>query len=108
MHNLHNTFHVFIFVFRQALHATAEQKLKEERATLTRFDNELKELERVVKDKKEAVHNAKLALQKLEQDVQVLMKEATTVSNFVENLEKQHEWIKEERECVYFFLPQCQ
>jgi structural maintenance of chromosome 2 len=84
----------------QALHATAERKLQEERATLTRFDNELKELERVIKDKKQAVANADLELTKLQHDVQVLTKEATTVSNFVTNLEKQYEWITEEKESV--------
>jgi structural maintenance of chromosome 2 len=88
--------------FRQALHATAERKLQEERATLTRFDNELKELERVVKDKKDAVFNADLSLTKLDHDKQALTKEATTVSNFVANLERQHEWIIEEKEYVPF------
>ena len=80
----------------QDSHSKAERKLQEERATLTRFDNELKELERVIKEKKQAVADADLELTKLQHDAQVLAKEKTAAVNYVANLEKQHEWIAEE------------
>jgi structural maintenance of chromosome 2 len=82
----------------QASHAKAERKLLEERATLTRFDAELKELERVIKEKKQAVSDADLHLKRAEHEVQALGKDKTTASNFVANLERQYEWIVEEHE----------
>jgi structural maintenance of chromosome 2 len=80
------------------LHSTAERRLQEERATLTRFDNELKELERVIKNKKQAAANAELEITKLQHDMQALAKESTTIKNFISNLERQYEWISEEME----------
>lgn len=87
----------------QAAHAKAEKKLQEERATLTRFDNELKELERVIKEKKQAVSDADLQLKKYEHDLQTLTKEKTAATNFVTNLEKQYDWIQDESEYVLFY-----
>lgn len=84
----------------QRAHAEALQKLQEERATLTRFDNELKELEETIKDKKQANSDAELQLKKLEHELQALGKDKTTAANFVANLEKQFEWITEENQCV--------
>ena len=54
----------------QASHTKAEKKLQEERVALTRFDNELKELERVIKTKKQAASDAELRLKKFEHDMQ--------------------------------------
>jgi structural maintenance of chromosome 2 len=48
----------------QAAHAKAEKKLQEKRATLTRIDNELKELERVIEEK-QGVSDADLQLKKI-------------------------------------------
>ncbi|KAH7910428.1 condensin complex subunit SMC2, partial [Hygrophoropsis aurantiaca] len=81
----------------EVTHARAEQKLSEERATLTQFDTELKELEQAVKDKKQAVSNADLALKKLDHDFVALDKDKATQTNFVANLEKQYEWIRQEQ-----------
>lgn len=64
----------------------------------------MKELERVIKDKKQAVKDADLELTKLEHDMQVLAKEAAAATNLVANLEKQHEWIAEEKEFVIVSL----
>ncbi|KAF7981509.1 hypothetical protein HWV62_33069 [Athelia sp. TMB] len=80
----------------EAAHAKAERKMQEERATLTRFDNELKELEGVIKGKKQAVADAELQLKKLEHDAQALAKERTSALNFVAGLEKQYDWIQDE------------
>jgi len=70
---------------------------------LTRFDNELKELERVVKEKKQAISDADLQVKKLEHDIQNLAKEKTAATNFVANLERQYDWIVEE--CQNFGKP---
>lgn len=82
----------------QAAHLEAEGKLKEERATLTRFDDELKALDRVIKEKKKAAVDAELELKKLEHDMQTLAKEKAAAAHLVDNLEKQYEWIAEEHE----------
>lgn len=79
----------------QVSHAKAEKDLQEERATLTQFDNELKELELVIKGKKQTVSDAELQLEKLKYDVQTLVKEKTASTNFVANLEKQYDWIQD-------------
>ena len=84
----------------QVSHAKAEKKLQEERATLTRFDNELKELDRVIKAKKQTISDADLQLKKFEHDMQALAKEKTAATNFVANLEKQYDWIQDESEYV--------
>jgi structural maintenance of chromosome 2 len=81
-------------------HARAEGKLQEERATLSRFDNELKDLANVIKEKKHAVSQADLNLKSLEHAIQVLGKEKTTAIHTVANLEKMHDWITEESEYV--------
>ncbi|KAH9841337.1 uncharacterized protein C8Q71DRAFT_883960 [Rhodofomes roseus] len=67
-------------------------------ATLSRFDNELKELERVIKEKKQAISDADMQLKKLEHDWQALAKEKPAATNFITNLEKQYDWIAEEHE----------
>jgi structural maintenance of chromosome 2 len=82
----------------EASHAKASSKLQEERATLTRFDAELKDLEHVIKEKKQAVSDAELHLKKIEHDVQALAKDKAASANFVSGLERQFEWIEEEKE----------
>ena len=86
---------------KKETHAKADRKLQEERATLTRFDNELKDLERVIKTKKQAVSDADLNLKKLEHDIQTLAKDKAAIISFVTNLEKQFEWIQEEHTSVF-------
>jgi structural maintenance of chromosome 2 len=78
----------------------AERRLQEERATLTRFDDELRELEGVIKEKKQAASDAELAAKRMEHEVQNLGKEKASALTFVSNLEKQYEWITEENQCV--------
>ena len=75
--------------------------MQEERATLTRFDNELKELETVIKEKKAASKQNELDLQNLDHTIQNLAKEKTAALNVVAGLQKSHGWILEEHECVY-------
>lgn len=65
---------------------------------MTRFDNELKELEQVIKEKKAAVKEAERSLQQLDHDTQNIAKEKAAAVNLVASLEKQYEWIAEEHE----------
>ncbi|RPD56886.1 condensin complex subunit SMC2 [Lentinus tigrinus ALCF2SS1-7] len=78
--------------------AKAEQKLAEERATLSRYDEELKSLERAIKEKKQAISDVELQIEQREHEVTTLKKEKVGAENQAANLEKQHEWIAEERE----------
>ncbi|KAF7375113.1 Structural maintenance of chromosomes protein [Mycena sanguinolenta] len=81
----------------KAAYDEAHGKLQEERATLKRFDNELLALDRVIKEKKQAINKAELAIQKLGIDIQNLNKEANAAANMAANLEKEHEWIEEDK-----------
>ncbi|PFH49539.1 hypothetical protein AMATHDRAFT_147478 [Amanita thiersii Skay4041] len=82
----------------EAAHAKAESKLQEELATLSRFDTELKALEKVIKEKKAAVSQTELDIQKLDHAIQVLGKERTAATHTVANLEKQYEWILQDKD----------
>ena len=70
--------------------------MQEERATLTRFDTELRELDEVIKAKKQAASDAEVSIKKLEHDVQALTKEKASHATAATNLERQYEWIVEE------------
>ncbi|KAJ6544185.1 condensin complex subunit SMC2 [Mycena capillaripes] len=85
-------------VEKKAAYDEADSKLQEERATLKRFDNELLALDRVIKEKKQAISKTELAIQKLGIDIQNLTKEMNGAANMVANLEKEHEWILEEKD----------
>ncbi|KAK7032914.1 structural maintenance of chromosomes protein [Favolaschia claudopus] len=87
-----------LLVKKKAAYDDANAQLQEERATLKRFDNELQALDRVIKDKKQAISKTELAIQKLGIEIQNLTKEANAASNMVSNLEKEHEWIQEEKD----------
>jgi structural maintenance of chromosome 2 len=73
-------------------------------ATLSRFDTELKELERVIKEQKGIVTQADLGIQAAEHQIQVLTQEQTKAQNQVEKLEQLYPWIEEEKGCVCVFF----
>ena len=74
-------------------------------ATLSRFDMELKELNRVIKEKKAMVSQADLNVQEFQHDIQVLNKDKTSAANKVASLEATYEWIEQDKEWVATFLP---
>lgn len=82
--------------FMQAKHAKAEARLQEERATLTQFDNELKELDDAIKVHKKGISDAELNVKRLDHEIGTLEKEKTTQAGVITNLEKQYDWIREE------------
>ncbi|KAH9955702.1 P-loop containing nucleoside triphosphate hydrolase protein [Russula dissimulans] len=77
-------------------HGGAEGRLREERTTLTRFDTELRDLDEVIKAKKQAASDTEVAIKKLEHDLQALAKERAGHVTAATNLERQYEWIAEE------------
>ncbi|KAF8337439.1 condensin complex subunit SMC2 [Cantharellus anzutake] len=76
-------------VAHQAGHDQIEAKLKKERAELSRFDDELRELDLVIKEKRQA---------DAEHSVTNLQKERAAAANAVTALEKGNPWIESERE----------
>lgn len=81
----------------QATHDDAEAMLKKERADLTRFDEELKELDLVIKEKRQAVADAELRVKEIEHQIGTLQKERTAATNAVAALEKGNPWIEEDK-----------
>ena len=90
------------FGSKQAEHAAAEEKLQEEMATLSRFDMELKELSRVIKEKKAKISQVDLNIQEFQHDIQVLTKDKTSAANKVTGLEATYEWIAHDKEWGYY------
>ena len=65
---------------------------------MSRFDDELKALDRVIKEKRAAASQADLEIQRLDHAIQALGKERTASMNSVANLEKQYDWILQDKE----------
>ena len=59
---------------------------------------ELKELERVIKEKKESIAQAEITLKEIEHAVVNLQKEKVTAGNDIVKLQKLHPWIEEDKE----------
>lgn len=83
---------------QQSEHKAAEAKFKAERAVLARFDNEVNDLERDLKAKKQEIVDAELSLKKIEHDLGLAKKERSSSEAAKENLEKQFPWILEEQQ----------
>ncbi|EAU83424.2 nuclear condensin complex protein [Coprinopsis cinerea okayama7 len=75
----------------------ADAKLKDEMATLDRFNNEIKALEATIKDKKASADQLDLELTKMKHELEKLAAEKQTSENHIANLEKQNEWIAEDK-----------
>jgi hypothetical protein len=76
--------HLFIRSFVVSRPQTPRPRINSEKdVTLTSFDNEFKELQRVIKEKKQAVSDADLQLKKYEHDMQALAKEKTAAVNLL-------------------------
>ena len=80
----------------QVEHGEVERRLQEERETLIRFDAELRDLDEVIKVKKQAVVDTDVLVMKFKHDVQALAKEKAGYITGAINLENQHHWIAEE------------
>lgn len=81
----------------QVQHEDASAKLQAELAALTRFDEEIKGLDKAIARIKEEITDAELNVRKTEHDVQTAQKEKASSQAHVASLEKHHPWIHEEK-----------
>jgi structural maintenance of chromosome 2 len=66
-------------------------------AALTRFDEEIKGLDKAIGRIKEEITDAELGVRKAEHDIQTAQKEKAGSLAHVASLEKHHPWIQEEK-----------
>lgn len=85
---------------QQAKFFTSSAELKKEQAALASFDNELADLERDIKHKKQEMADAELAIKSAEHDLQQHLVDQKKWNKKVEDLEHQFTWIKEEKRSV--------
>ncbi|KAJ6136815.1 hypothetical protein N7497_012368 [Penicillium chrysogenum] len=79
-------------------HDIAQAQLDDERAKLTGFDEELRELEEAMKSKSSQITEDALEAQKLGHQLEKLQKDQYTASQAVAHMEQEHEWIADEKE----------
>ena len=70
-------------------------------ASLARFDAELKAIEAAIKQRKESMEQADLDIQKATHEIGNLEKEKGSAKSHIQNLEKQNEWIDQEKQYVF-------
>ncbi|MCJ1423902.1 Structural maintenance of chromosomes protein 2, partial [Sticta canariensis] len=79
-------------------HDMAQARLNDERATLTGFDEELRSLEDASRSKTSRIAEESLEKQKLAHQIEKFQKEQQTSTQTLTHMEKEHEWIAEEKE----------
>jgi len=79
-------------------HDIALAELQDEQTKLSSFDDELKELERTKSSKSKQITEESLEAQKLSHAVEKLSKDAVAASQTVSLLEKEHDWIEDNKD----------
>lgn len=79
-------------------HDAAQAQLDDERAKLSIFDDELRALEEATRSKNARITEEGLEMQKLGHQVEKFHKEQQTAGQTVEHMEKEHEWIADEKD----------
>ncbi|KAJ9302142.1 hypothetical protein DTO271G3_1008 [Paecilomyces variotii] len=79
-------------------HDIAQAQLEDERAKLTGFDDELRELEEAMRSKASRITEEGLEMQKLGHQLEKLHKDQQAAAQMVANMEKEHEWIADEKD----------
>ncbi|RAH84167.1 RecF/RecN/SMC protein [Aspergillus japonicus CBS 114.51] len=79
-------------------HDIAQAQLEDERAKLTGFDNELRELEVAMKSKGSQITEGGLEMQKLGHQLEKLQKDQQVAAQTVAHMENEHEWIADEKD----------
>lgn len=82
----------------QETHDKAQEDLDGERAKLSIFDDELRALEDAMRSKNSRITEESLEMQKLGHQVEKFNKEQQTAGQAVEHMEKEHEWIADEKD----------
>lgn len=80
------------------LHDVALAQLEDERAKLTGFDDELRELENATRSKSARITEEALEKQKLGHEIERFHKDQQTAKEQVSRMEREHEWIEDEKE----------
>ncbi|RDW90794.1 condensin subunit SMC2 [Aspergillus mulundensis] len=79
-------------------HDIAQAHLDDERAKLTGFDDELRDLDRTMQSKNSQITEEGLDMQKLGHQLEKLQKEQSAAEQAVAHLEEEHEWIADEKD----------
>ncbi|GAD93841.1 hypothetical protein AN5899.2 [Paecilomyces variotii No. 5] len=79
-------------------HDIAQAQLEDERAKLTGFDDELRDLEDAMRSKSSRITEESLEMQKLGHQLEKLHKDQQAAAQMVANMEKEHEWIADEKD----------
>ncbi|KAL4778337.1 RecF/RecN/SMC [Aspergillus varians] len=79
-------------------HDMAQAHLEDERAKLTGFDDELRDLEKTMQTKNSQITEDGLEMQKLGHQLEKLQKEQNAAEQAVAHLEGEHEWIEDEKD----------
>ncbi|KAL1885688.1 Structural maintenance of chromosomes protein 2 [Paecilomyces lecythidis] len=79
-------------------HDIALAQLEDERAKLTGFDDELRDLEEAMRSKASRITEEGLEMQKLGHQLEKLHKDQQAAAQMVANMEKEHEWIADEKD----------
>ncbi|KAH2187410.1 hypothetical protein KXV58_005930 [Aspergillus fumigatus] len=79
-------------------HDIAQAQLEDERAKLTGFDEELRELEEAIKSKNSRITEEGLEMQKLVHQLEKLQKDQQAAAQTVAHMEEEHEWIADEKD----------
>ncbi|KAL4957162.1 RecF/RecN/SMC [Aspergillus filifer] len=79
-------------------HDIAQAHLEDERAKLTGFDDELRDLEKTMQSKNSQITEEALEMQKLGHQLEKLQKEQNAAEQAVAHLEEEHEWIADEKD----------
>ncbi|KAL3470624.1 RecF/RecN/SMC [Aspergillus californicus] len=79
-------------------HDIAQAHLDDERAKLTGFDDELRDLEKTMQSKNAQITEEGLDMQKLGHKLEKIQKEQQAAAQAVAHLEQQHEWIADEKD----------
>ena len=75
-----------------------QAQLDDERAKLTGFDEELRELEEAMQSKNSRITEEGLEMQKLGHQLEKLQKDQNTAAQAVAYMEEEHEWIADEKD----------
>lgn len=82
----------------QDTHDEVQAQLDDEKAKLTLFDEELRALEDATRSKNSRIAEESLEMQKLGHTVEKFHKEQQNAVQTVANMEKEHEWIADEKD----------
>lgn len=79
-------------------HEQAQAEYEREKAQLTAYDEELKELEALTKQKSKTVAESQLELQNLAHETDRLSKEKTGLAHAMQELVESHDWIEDQKQ----------